>query len=283
VRQSLARPWDLHRVIVLAGRVVLWAALVVVLVAGLRSILRPRAGAGASGTSATTSATFPTAGAEAYAARFAAAYLTYSSSSPNAQASALAPFLAEGEAVPAWDGNGSEAVSSVVPAGIQMRGPTLAVVTVAAELSTSDWVYLAVPVSVSGPAMVVTAPPAFVAAPATAALPTHPPVANPDTSLASSLAPTLTAFFTAYGSDAGTQLSYLSAAGSRIQGVGGLSLGSVGAVMASPGGATRSVAVTVTWKTGDGAGLTQGYDLVVTHVNAEWYVASIEPAVAAGS
>jgi hypothetical protein len=274
-------PWDLHRPMVLAGRVLLWATLVMLLMAGLRSIVRPRVPL--SGPRTGQGASFPTDAAKAYAARFVQAYLTYDQSSPGTRASALAAFLAPGEAVPAWDGAGKETVANVVPAGLDVRSADVAVVSVAAEVD-AGWVYLAVPVRVSGPAMVVTAPPTFVAPPATAPLPAQAPVSNPDTGLALSLMPTLKAFFTAYAAGDGTQLSYFEAPGSHLQGLGGaVTLSSVVNAVAAPGGTSRQLSATVVWRAASGAGLMQTYDLGIEQVNGRWYVASVAPAVAAGS
>lgn len=273
--------WDLHRPMVLAGRVLLWATLVMLLMAGLRSIVRPRVPL--SGPRTDQGASFPTDAAKAYAARFVQAYLTYDQSSPGTRASALAAFLAPGEAVPAWDGAGKETVANVVPAGLDVRSADVAVVSVAAEVD-AGWVYLAVPVRVSGPAMVVTAPPTFVAPPATAPLPAQAPVSNPDTGLALSLMPTLKAFFTAYAAGDGTQLSYFEAPGSHLQGLGGaVTLSSVVNAVAAPGGTSRQLSATVVWRAASGAGLMQTYDLGIEQVNGRWYVASAAPAVAAGS
>jgi hypothetical protein len=265
----------------MAGRILLWATLVVLLVAGIRSIIGPRVLP--SGPTTGQRVSFPADAAKAYATRFAQAYLTYDQSSPGAHAGALAAFLAPGEAVPAWDGAGKETVANLVPANLEMRGTDVAVVTVAAEVD-AGWVYLAVPVRVSEAAMVVTAPPTFVAPPATASLPAETGVSNPDTGLAMSLMPMLKAFFTAYAAGDATQLRYFEAPGSHLQGLGGtVSLGGVVNVVAAPGGITRRLSVTVAWRTGSGASLMQAYDLDVQQVNGQWYLASVAPAVAAGA
>jgi len=277
-------PLRRHRLTRAAGRVVLWAAVVLVVGRGVVSLFAGPAAAAAKTASSTSSpgrigATFPGPDAQALAARFAADYLTYDEANPTDwqhRLAAYGPTLAVG-----WDGKGHQSVTTVVPAATAAAGPGAATVTVAAR-TTSRWIYLAVPV-VAGPAgPAIGGAPAFVAAPTIGTTPTPAGGDTADPAAADALRPTVEAFLTAWA--AGTQpvIAALSADGAQLaRADGAATLAGVTALTverAAPAAVERSAVAVVRWADPQsGASFSQPYRLSLVRVGERWLVHSIGP------
>jgi hypothetical protein len=264
------------RPVLIAGRCLLWAAVVLVLGRGIVSLF---AGPAASGAPAptTTSPAYPTVAAEGFAARFVADYLTYDETSPAGWAARTAGYGLD--LTGGWDGKGTQTVTSVIPADLDITGPGYAVITVAARTG-AGWVHLAVPVAATKGGLAVAARPAFVAAPA----PGKAPAADPgeaDPAAADAARPTVEAFLTAYGKGDRAVIAALSADGARFPQLetGRFTLAAVEALTVpktAPASGERSALVTVRWADSTtGAGLAQTYRVALTRSGDRWLVHSL--------
>jgi len=291
------RPWRGAggRWLVWVGRAVVWAVLLLVGYRGVLAIATdqkpapPAAPAAAAHTAAPASVTtsFPVSLAEAYALEFGQVYLTFSPARAHARAHELSRFLPAG-ANPqlGWNGAGTQRLQSEQVAAIAVKGPHSAVVTLLATVTRDRMFELAVPIYAYQGGMVVSGTPAILPPPARAAPPAA-STANSDQSTETALQHQLPAFFTAYASGDPTTLARFTAPGSHIAGLGGaVSFGGIDAVSAPPGGARRSISVTVTWKLAADAkasgpvasapaSLQMTYRLTVVRQGASWDVQSI--------
>ena len=264
------------------GRAALYATMMLLLVLGVRDLLRPFS----SPSGATAAAPAWAQAAEVYAARFARDYLTFDSSAPDRYKARIARYLPEGvDPMFGWDGQGRQAVTLTLPSGITVSGDRSAVVTIAVLVTGGTWEYLAVPVVAGDGAFVVAGTPALVPPPARASVSAPPELEN-DTALSAALMPTMAAFFAAYGTADATQLSYYAAPGARVSGVGGLTLAALVSlrVEAAGGGrGDRTAEADVRWSDGaSGGSFVQSYALRLRQAEGRWYVASVGPGIGLG-
>lgn len=268
-----------HRAVIIAGRIALWGAVVLVFGRGIVSLF--------GGTSAATpdhpakagiqAEAFPASEATALALRFAADYLTYDADRPAEWATRIAAYgndtLARG-----WNGAGRQTITTVVPARVDASGPDAGTVTVAAR-TPSGWVHLAVPIIKADGGLAVAAAPAFVAGPAAGSAPG---VERGDADLAAgeALRPTLEAFFAAYGTGNSAVIGAMTADGTRLPRLepGRFKLAAVEAVTVArePVGPDRTAFAVVRWADETtGAALTQTYRLDVVQAGQRWLVAAL--------
>lgn len=230
----------------------------------------------------TAPASTGTAAEEAFAARFATAYLTYSQSNPEQYRSRLQPYLAQGvDAATLWDGQGTQQVAEALPASTAPLGGGVDRVTVAVLIQSGPWLYLGVPVHADGSgAFVVVAAPALLPAPGQAswAPASH---ATQDSQLSAQLQGNLGAFFTAYAAGQQAQLSYYTTPGSSVGGLGGaVTFVRLDQLVVEQGGARRTATAEVTWQPqGEpGTSLQESYRLTLVQQGGKWLVSSLAPA-----
>lgn len=270
-----------RRLLVIIGRVVLWALVAVLLLRGTLSVLSElRVLAGPSGDrgdtpTATAQPAFPVEAAEAFAAQFAQEYLTFNRDAAGEREARLAPYVPDGrERQFGWDGTGQRTASSAIPVTTRVIEPRQAIVTVAVRMTPPPWIYLEVPVaSDDAGGLVVAAPPSFVAPPPGIQPQRTAPPAT-DVTLSRELRPTIESFFRAYGAGSTAELTYFLPVGRSIQGLGGVfHLDALVDLRVDEGGDRREAVADVRWlDQPTGARLTQSYRLVLRHEGGRWYV-----------
>ncbi len=266
-------------------RVLFVAVLLLLLVLGVRDVLRPFVPfmAGRQAPAADPSAAYPREGAEAFAIRFALSYETYDGAHSDARQKALAPYLADGaDLAMGWDGNGKQAAVQALPSGIDVEDAREAQVTVAVLIDGGRWVYLSVPVISDHGAFAVAAAPALVPPPGKATRTQPSPDLNfqDDSTLSSQLRASATTFFSAYARSTATDLDYYSAPGVHFLGLGGtVDLAEVTSLSVAQGPPDRRVAVaSVRWlDKASGASFVQPYRLELALYADRWLVSQITP------
>ncbi len=294
--RRIARPRvpPAERVAKWAFRALVWLVLVLLLLLGVRDVVRSAIGVRSTAGPAPASQ-FPRDAVAAYAGRFAIVYLSFDSTQPKARAEALKAFSGDigTDQQLGWDGRGRQTATVALPSGIEVVDPHRAVVTVAVlarpgAASAADqemaaagrWVYLAVPVVVDGGAFAVAGQPSLVPAPATTNFRPIQAGGEDDAALASELRPNLAAFLKAYAASDRTQLGYYAAPGATFAGLGGLvDLGElVDLQVDQSAGTTRGAAAQVRWVDKiTSASLTQTYRLVLDQGSGKWLVRTIQP------
>jgi hypothetical protein len=262
-------------------RALFGAALLVVLLLGLRDIARPFLAGGQPRTAAAP-ASYPSQAAEAFAARFALAYLTYDAAHPDQRQQALQQYVSgDVVSVTGWDGQGRQTAVEALPGGIEVQGGDRALVTVAALVDRGRWVYLSVPVVADGERLAVDGTPALLPPPTLAD--TAPPddVADMDPILSGQLMPSVTAFLRAYAASSQAELAYYAAPGVAYAGLAGqVTLAGLDALsIDQSSGSQRSAVAVVRWTDARSGGtLTQRYRLQLVQANGKWLVADVGPA-----
>jgi hypothetical protein len=263
-------------------RVLFGAAVVVVLLLGLRDIARPFLGVQPRAQSANASASYPRESAEAFAARFTMAYLTFDAARPEQRRRALQQYMGPGDASSAgWDGQGRETAALALPGGIEVRDGAHALVTVVALVDGGRWVYLAVLVVTDGQGLAVAGTPVLLPPPALADAAQSPDVMDQDPTLSAQLRPYLTAFLRAYAASSQAELAYYAAPGVVLGGLGGqVTLAGIDSLsVEQASGGQRSAVASVRWMdSASGGALTQRYRLQVLQVNGKWLVGDVGPA-----
>jgi hypothetical protein len=273
-----------RRWMIWAGRALLWLVLIIIGVRGVVAIaLNQTTPTKSSGTPAATpssSSSFPTSLAEAYAMQFASVYLNFSPSSASQRAQQLAIYMpGDSSSQAGWNGAGSLTLQSDQVAGINVIDPQDAVVTILARVN-NKLMELGVPIYTSGGGMTVSSEPAWLAAPASVAAPAS-AQSNPDLSAQTALQAQLPNFFNAYASSDNANLARYLARGASVTGLGGaVTYSSISALYVPAGGDTRHITVSVTWQLPASAGsapaqLQMTYDMTVVNQNGNWYVQSI--------
>ena len=259
------------------GRLALWAAVALLLVRGLASVI---AGPAAREAARAPSASSPEDAASAAAVRFARAYLE----DPSPEA--LQPFLAAGARIGA--GRPPSARGAVVAQAEVVRsaevGDGRAVLTVACELRDSRTLYLAVPiVRFRAGEVAVLGAPSIVAVPAVAgADPERPrPLAGPEAGAIEALVQKFLPAYLSSGSE--SDLSYLLAPGAEAIPLGGSVelLGISGVSQLGSGEGPRRTLL-IAAKVSDpsrGAAYPLAYRLEVVRQGGRWYVGSVQGAV----
>jgi Conjugative transposon protein TcpC len=274
-------------------RVVLWAALLVIVFRGVTAIFfGPSSAPPAAGTGSASakSGQFPVALAEAYAAEFGRVYLNFNPQDQGLREQQLAEFVPASVAAAqpdlGWNGVGQLSLQSEQVAGIAVQGPQHAVVTLLA-LVNGQLMELGVPVAASDGAVVVAGQPAWLPAPASIALPAPAP-GRSDLAAQSQLMNELPAFFQAYASGDNAALNRFLAPGVRMTGLAGtVAFDSIAGLHVPPGGTTRQITVSVIWQllsqgVPSGAKLQVTYSMsVVQQSGVKWYVKEISASIEA--
>jgi Conjugative transposon protein TcpC len=312
-----ARPDGLHReqwsgaggrwlVWVLRG--VIWAVLIVVGFRGVASIVTSIRHSGNAGGSGAAASEFPTGLAEAFALQFGNVYLNFSPATAAQRAANLTPFIPVGSDPQfGWNGSGSQQLQSEQVASVSVSSAHEATVTLLARVG-SGLIELGVPVYYAQGGLVVAAEPALLPAPNRAS-PPAPSGAASDPAARAALTAQLPGFFRAYASGDQQTLAKFLAPGAAISGLGGaVTFGSVTGMEVPAGGATRRIAVSVTWQlpappappptrpagrtrlkqsaTSGGSaatastpppGLQMTYEMTVVRQHGTWYVRAIGP------
>jgi len=266
-------------------RAVLWTALLVVAFRGVTAIVfsqhatAPTARAGAK---SAAGGQFPVTLAEAYAAEFGRVYLNASSQTQAQREQQLAAFVPASLAAThpdlGWNGAGQLSLQSEQVAGITVRDPDHAVVTLLA-LVNGQLMELGVPIAASGGGVVVSGEPAWLPAPAQTSVPAA-ATQRPDPTAQGELASELPAFFQAYS--AGTGLTRFLAPGASLTGLGGaVSFDGIAGLYVPHGGGVRQITVSVIWQllslgapTDTKLQVTYGMS-VVQQSGVKWYVKAI--------
>lgn len=276
-------------------RGVAWAVLLLIGYRGVVAIVSGESSTGqpAPATSAPAAGSgFPVTLADAYAMQFGQVYLNYNPGDASQRAAHLASFLPSGsDPQLGWNGRGTSQLQSEVVAATDVQDAHHAVVTLLARVN-GQLMQLGVPVYASSAGLVVSSAPAWLPAPARAALPSAAP-AGSDSATQSVLTNQLPAFFQAYASGNQVTLGRFLAPGTSLTGLNGaVNFKSIANISVPPGGDTRHIMATVVWsvpdrnpagqitKGGPPAQLQMGYALTIVKQNGTWYVRDISAATA---
>lgn len=273
-----------------AGRAVLWAFIIVVVVNGIRApfqrMTAPASGASPAADGQSGHPGFPRSQVSAFALEFAATYLNYDPRTAGSRSHRLASFVDEdsGGGQFGWNGGGTSHLDSAQVADVRVTDDKHAVVLLAVRVN-GRWMQLSVPVYTSGgasPAMVVSARPALLAPPKRAALPAPPDVSE-DTTVEQQLTRQLPAFFKAYAAGDSVALQRFAAGDATFRGLGdAVRFAGIKDVSVPTGGGTRHATVTVAWRmpnsgSGTSAGaLEQSYDLTIVQDGGRWNIRRLQ-------
>jgi hypothetical protein len=270
-------------------RIVLWAALLIVIYRGVMAIAlnetpastSPSNGAGATATSG-TSTQFPVTLAEAYVMQFGRVYFNFSPATAAQRQQALASFLLPGllgsqSQQFGFNNSPTSALQSEDVSAIDVRSPNSAVVTLLVTLN-GRLMEFGVPVYTAAGGMEISGLPALLPTPPMVQLPAS-QQQQPDTAAMNSLQQQLPLFFTAYASGNGAELNRYVVTGASVPGLPGgeVTFGTIAGLYVPPGGATRDITVTVNWLlAGQPGGFATTYDMSVTEQQGgKWYVGEI--------
>ncbi len=273
-------------------RGVAWAVVLLIGYRGVVAILsgESRSGQAAPATSAPAASGFPVTLADAYAMQFGQVYLNYNPGDAAQRAAHLGAFLPSGSDPQAgWNGQGTSQLQSEQVAATDVQDAHHAVVTLLARVN-GQLMQLGVPVYASSAGLVISGAPAWLPAPARAALPSAAP-AGSDSATQAVLTNQLPAFFQAYASGNQVTLGRFLAPGTSLTGLdGAVDFQSIANISVPPGGTTRHIMATVVWsvpartpageitKGGKPAQLQMSYALTVVKQNGTWYVRDISAA-----
>ena len=275
-----------------ALRVGIYSVVGLLLLGGLKNIVAPSNGPDAQTITETVRANlgengFPAAAAEGFAVRFAQIYLATDPADQEDRLNRLAvysPDAADGS----WGWTGSTGKQDIIAGPVVAARPALkdknfATVTVAAQVSSKAWVYLAVPIyAADNGSLVVSGPPAFVAPPARADSPGDDAITTRDDVLEATLATALMpGFFKAWAASNSVELDRYTAkdatAAARNGLAGAMTLEKVGDIaMPRDGEDVRVGEVEVTWNIKGAGTYIQNYVVTVTRdASAKWSVKDI--------
>jgi hypothetical protein len=234
-------------------RVVLWAALLVVVFRGVTAIVFHEgiaSAGGGTGAASTPGRQFPVALAEAYAADFGRVYLNFSPQTQGQREQQLAAFVPASVAAASpdlgWNGAGQMFLQSEQVAGIEVQDPQHAAVTLLASVN-GQLMELGVPIAASGRGVVVSGEPAWLPAPPQISPP--PAARGSDRVAQSQLMNELPAFFQAYANGDSAALNRFLVHGVTLTGLGGaVTFDSIAGLQVPPGGMARQIYVTVIWQ-----------------------------------
>jgi hypothetical protein len=258
---------------------------------GIVAILSDESRTGQAAPAASTPAAsgFPVTLADAYAMQFGQVYLNYNPGDAAQRAANLGAFLPSGsDPQLGWNGRGTSQLQSEVVAATDVQDAHHAVVTLLARVN-GQLMQLGVPVYGSSDGLVISGAPAWLPAPARAALPSAAP-AGSDSATQAVLTNQLPAFFQAYASGNAVTLGRFLAPGTSLTGLNGaVNFQSIATISVPPGGDTRHIIATVAWsvparspagqtKGGPPAQLQMSYALTVVKQNGTWYVRDISAA-----
>jgi hypothetical protein len=275
-------------------RIVLWAALLIIIYRGISAIVlnetpsSSNGATGAAGASSTTTGTtqFPVTLAEAYVMQFGQVYLNFSPADAAQRQDQLANFFPQGvlsQAQPPFGLNGSATMKlqSENIGGIDVQSGQQAVVTLLTMVNDRIMEF-GVPVYAASGGIVISGLPSLLPAP----LMVQPPQAQPgqqDQAAAGQLQQQLPQFFQAYANGNPNLLSRYLAQGASIGGLGSqVTFGGIatnGLYVPQGGGTTRDITVTVNWLLPQQqGGFATTYDMSVVDQGGKWYVAAIRTA-----
>ena len=274
-------------------RIVVWAVLLLIGYRGVTAIMAGETSNNpAPAPAASPSNGFPAALASAYALQFGQVYLNADPATASQRASQLATFLPAGtDPQLGWNGSGSLQLQSEQVANIAVSDAHHALVTLLARVN-GQLMELGVPIYYSGGALAVTGEPAWLPAPAKAAVPT-PSAPTSDAATQSELMSQLPAFFQAYASGDQVTIDRFLAPGAHVTGLdGALTFGSLTSVTVPTGGDTRHTVATVLWhvpgqasppptasNASSPAGLEMSYALTIVKRSGTWYISAIGPSL----
>jgi Conjugative transposon protein TcpC len=219
----------------------------------------------------------PDGQAEAFAVRFATAYLTTQAGEETQWEASIKPYVVPNlNTSNWWAGNGTQTVGQVIPVS-ETRSDGLQHVLVVAAVG-QGWLYLSVPIYQDQTGYSVVGPPALVPAPGQTSTWSAPVTPNSDGQLTSQLESDLSAFFTAYAASNWTQLGYYTAPGTSTGGLAGAATFKSLQLSVLPGGDTRTALASVTWQEGQGGEYVQNYVLQLKQLGGKWLVAGVTPA-----
>ena len=281
------RTWSGGRWLVWLGRVIVWLVILLIGYNGIIAIVtRETAGPGPVQPAVSRDNGFPAGLAAAYAMEFGQVYLNASPATAAQRASRLAAFLPR-SADPqlGWNGHGTLKLDSEQVAGVRASDSHHGVVMLLAQVN-GHLMELGVPVYSDGHGLAISGEPAWLAAPPRASVPSS-SVTTSDSVTQAVLMSQLPSFFRAYASGDQATLARFLAPGAVISGLGGrVTYGSLTSLTVPPGGATRDVTATVTWRVPGQAAATvpaQPAELEVTYAlrvgkySGTWYVKDISP------
>jgi hypothetical protein len=290
-----AAPWVPHdeksgtRALRRFGRGLLWSVVVLAAVTGVRSWIVPPKVHVPPPAPVKQADPYPAADAQATAAMFARAYLSWDDATAPARASALAMLLPAGsDTTMGWDGHGHQDVLDVLPAAVtpgdqgQARVRVLVLVRAGAAQGApalpSRWVALEVPVAQSAGRMVVTGEPGLVGVPAEGPAAPRLTVAEADPALTGPTRLIVDQFFKSYATTGGT--SAATAPGATIPPLpSGMTYNGLTSWSIDAGsGDTRTGTARVSWLVA-GAAVEQTYRVSLTRVSSAsaqtWQVADV--------
>ncbi|GII29744.1 conjugal transfer protein [Planotetraspora mira] len=288
------------RWLVWAGRAILWALIIVIVVNGVRAPFERLSQSGAATDSETTPSSsdrdFPVTQAAAFANQFAAVYLNYDATNAQQRAERLKAFLPDGaDEQFGWNGYGRMTAGAFQFSGIQVSDEHDAVVTVAYQTGGHRGL-LSVPIYNDGGHFVVSGQPGLLPAPA---LPGFPQVSGPsrDSATEAELRPQIEGFFKAFAAGNQVDLQRYVASGKPIDGFNGeFTLAQLKDLVVPEGEAnTREVTAVVVWAVSSNGtdavstsvqndpavqpgGLEQAYRLTMEKQGGKWFVQQVQGA-----
>lgn len=274
-------------------RIVLWAALLIIIYRGITAIVlnetpgnNSTTGAVTGASTATGATQFPVTLAEAYVMQFGQVYLNFSPAGAAERQQQLLNFFPNSvvnQAQPPFGlaGSATMKLQSEEISGIEVQSDQQAVVTLLTMVNDRIMEF-GVPVYSSGGAIVIPGLPALLPAP----LMVQPSQAQPgpqDQAAQGALQQQLPQFFQAYANGDPNVLSRYLAPGASIGGLGQqVTFGGIatnGLYVPQAGGTTRDITVTVNWLLpGQQGGFATTYDMSVVDQGGRWYVAAIRAA-----
>ena len=258
-------------------RIILWAAILIVLYRGVMAIALNEVPASSSD-NGTVSMQFPVSLAEAYAMQFGRVYFDFSQSDAVQRQGQLRDFLPPSllDTASQQFSSGPAQLQSEDIAGIDVHDSHSAVVTLLATIN-GEMMEFGVPVYAAGGGIVISGLPALLPAPLMAGLPQG-QRGQSDLQAQSQLKQQLPDFFSAYANGAPADLGRYITAGASITGLSGeVTFRSIASLFVPSGGATRDITVSVNWQLAEAqGGFAATYDMtVVRQQGGKWYVNSI--------
>jgi Conjugative transposon protein TcpC len=285
-KPSVKAPWSGSggRWTIWPMRIVLWAAILIVLYRGVMAIAlnETSANAGGNGATGTRGTQFPVTLAEAYAMQFGRVYFNFSQAGAAQRQQQLGEFLPPSVLNTqsrqfGINGSATTQLESETVAGIDVNGSQQSAVVTLLTMINGRLMEFGVPVYAPGGGIVISGLPALLPAPAMAGLPQR-QQAQPDPQATSQLQQQLPAFFGAYANGDSATLSRYLAPGASITGLGGeVTFGNIVNLYVPPGGATRDIIATVNWLlAGQQGGFVTTYAMSVVDLQGgKWYVEGI--------
>ncbi|MGW2255402.1 conjugal transfer protein [Kitasatospora sp. NPDC001660] len=279
-----------------AGRGLIWSVIGLAAITGVRSWFWPNRVPVAPPPAVVAAPSYPVQDAQAVAARWARAYLSWDEASPDARTTALSADMAKpSDKLFGWDGRGHQDVVAVQPGTVTVASQGQARVHVdvlvrpapahppagstAAASPPDHWIGLDVPVTQSGGRTVVTGEPGIVGMPTMPSAVPAPPAPQSDPALSIATKEAVTAFFSHYASG---DIETVTAPGAQIPALTtGLVLDGVqswSADAVSADGSSRTGTAVVRWRI-SGAVMESTYRVELARVSTadaqRWQVSAI--------